>query len=384
MKKDICFMALGGGQNVGASCYYLRLGEANIILDCGIGYNDNVVFEPNVRSLLSSPFIESLSQIDQIFISHAHMDHVGYLPKLAGNYTVGKMYMTSLTAVLAEYQLYDKNYVCTKHNRNVENERLVMKHLLDSIVHVSYNKSIDFGRYKVTFYPAGHIPGAAMILFEYGRKRILYTGDYSIAPSPLTNGCMLPEGINPDIVIICGLHAKHSNYCKHDGRLARTLKDIENYLHRGNSVYCQVSQLSKGIEFLRMINIYNEQQGNKYNIYLDDVVMNIVNKLETLSVPLLTPKNYSLSNLMRPRNCIVIGYGDYSYDYGMERIKVDFSLHENFFEMAGFIKKLNPKQAVVVHCAPGNDDYSIEQYLMNDAYCRTQFIFADNTEIYYL
>lgn len=37
MNKDIYFMPLGGGQSVGASCYYLRLGESNIILDAGTG-----------------------------------------------------------------------------------------------------------------------------------------------------------------------------------------------------------------------------------------------------------------------------------------------------------------------------------------------------------
>ena len=74
-------MPLGGGQRVGASCYYLRLGEANLLLDAGIGVKDGVVSEPDLHSLLITPYVQSLNQIDRIFISHAHADHVGFLLK---------------------------------------------------------------------------------------------------------------------------------------------------------------------------------------------------------------------------------------------------------------------------------------------------------------
>lgn len=57
MEQDIYFMPLGGGQRVGASCYYLRLGNANIILDAGIGKEKGVIFEPDLYSLLLSPFM---------------------------------------------------------------------------------------------------------------------------------------------------------------------------------------------------------------------------------------------------------------------------------------------------------------------------------------
>lgn len=48
MEQKIYFMPLGGGQRVGASCYYLRLGESNLILDAGIGIENGVIFEPGV------------------------------------------------------------------------------------------------------------------------------------------------------------------------------------------------------------------------------------------------------------------------------------------------------------------------------------------------
>ena len=71
MNTDIAFIPLGGGQRVGASCYFLRLGDVNIILDSGIGIEDGMEFSPDLHFLKTSPFLQSVSQINHIFISHA-------------------------------------------------------------------------------------------------------------------------------------------------------------------------------------------------------------------------------------------------------------------------------------------------------------------------
>ena len=176
MEQDIYFMPLGGGQRVGASCYYLRIGDTNIILDAGVGRENGMEFEPDFYTLVTSPFLQSMSQINQIYISHAHADHVGYLLKLMKHANRADVYMTEITKLLSEFQLYDKLYF---NGRNVKNEgaRLAAKSLLEKVATVSYMQKMDFGKYKVLFFPAGHIPGAMMILFDDGKRKILYTGD---------------------------------------------------------------------------------------------------------------------------------------------------------------------------------------------------------------
>ena len=94
MNHDIVFIPLGGGQRVGASSYYLKLGESNIILDAGTGVEEGVEFEPDFHCLLSSPFIQSMNQVGQIFVSHAHMDHIGCLLKLMSQTKHSTVYMT--------------------------------------------------------------------------------------------------------------------------------------------------------------------------------------------------------------------------------------------------------------------------------------------------
>jgi len=65
MQQDIIFIPLGGGQRVGASCYYLKVGDANIILDAGIGIDDGLEFGPDFHFLIRTPFIQSMAQSEK-------------------------------------------------------------------------------------------------------------------------------------------------------------------------------------------------------------------------------------------------------------------------------------------------------------------------------
>ena len=83
---------------------------------------------------------------------------------------------------------------------------------------------------------------------------------------------------------------------------------------------------------------------------------------------------------------LISAKNNYNFSLEYEVVKIDFSLHEDFSGMEEFIKRINPKLAVFVHCAPeyeqGED--TIEQRLMTDIECRTQCIFAEEKEIYKL
>lgn len=380
MNNDITFIPLGGGQRVGASCYYLNINGANVLLDAGTGVDGDIEFKPDFHCLKTSPFVQSMSQINQIFISHAHMDHIGSLLNVMCEADHASVYMTEITKAFAGYQLYDRAFIGGKAGR--EESRLAAQSLLEKVASVSFMQTIDFGRYKVTFYPAGHIPGAMMMLFETRRRKILYTGDYSLSSTMLTQGCTLPEGLNIDTVIMCGLHAKHPEYSRKTNALYKEI----NYILRcvemdGASIRCRISQLSKGIEFLKALNEWNTFQ---VPVYLDTSVMNMIEKMERLSVPILNQNNRPMGMTTPKEPHIYITAERSEYDTRYRNIRVDFSLHEDFAEMKLFLKKLNPKLAVVVHCGKENSvfDQTIEQEMMLDSDCRTQFIFAEEGEIY--
>lgn len=381
MNRDIFLMPLGGGQRVGASCYYLRLGDNNILLDAGIGFEEGVVFEPDLYSLLTSPFIQSMNQINQIFISHAHGDHVGYLFRLMKSAERPSVYMSEVSYLLTEYQLYDKNFMLG--GGRTEEERLGAKFILDKIVKVSYMRTMNFGGYKVTFLPAGHIPGAVMLLFEFGRRRILYTGDFSLEKTALTDGCLLP-GEQVDTVILCGLHAKHPGYRKRSDSLYGVINNIFSMVDRGRSVMCHVQQLSKGIEFIKTLNQYNTQG---IPVYIDRSILKVVEKMEQLAVPVMDANDRVMTErIPLGPHIYVTAEGEGRGREVYEQVRVDFSLHEDFSGMMETIRAVDPKLAVLVHCAKAYapQDLTIEQVMMRDGECRTQFIFAKEKELYRL
>lgn len=103
--NEILFSPLGGVQSVGGSCYYLKLGQENILLDCGLGIKHGVYQGPNLYSLLENDCIQSFSQLTRLFVSHAHLDHIGYLPTLYRDAPDINTYMTDIICTLSDLQL---------------------------------------------------------------------------------------------------------------------------------------------------------------------------------------------------------------------------------------------------------------------------------------
>lgn len=373
--KDILFSPLGGGQEVGANCYLLKLGNDNLLLDCGIGNNRYMKYAPDLYTPLKQGLLQSLQQISKIFISHAHLDHVGFLGEILKENNTSAVYMTEVTKILTGIQL--KNCSLFKHKRNKQ-LNLYNSLLETRCTPVSFYQEIPFKDYSVTFLPAGHIPGAMMLLIRYAGRNILYTGDYSVNSTAFTSGCQLPNE-KIDILITCGLHARRSTHVK-NSNLNRRFMHLSYYLDNGISVACNVHQLSKGIELLKLLNKYYH---NEVPIYVDESAMQVIKLLENKGIPIMEKNNYLLKNGIEKYPCITLSNKQHYFGGRFHSEDIDFSLHDDFNETVDFIKKINPAQAVIIHSPPEKnyDDISIEQVIMRDADCRTQFIFPENGEI---
>lgn len=382
MDKNVKFMALGGAQSIGESCYFLKLGSNNILLDCGAKKIKGIFKGPEFLRLYESGLVDSPKNISEIFISHAHMDHIGYLEYLISDIGDTPIYMTEVTKVLSDYQFYGK--LDCKRKLLTTSGVMLKEKLLNKIISISYLQKIYNKEYNVEFYPAGHIPGAMMTLIEYQGRNILYTGDYSLKSTLLTNGCYIPQDKNVDVLIVCATHAKHANYIN-ENTLENKIKNIFWKVRTKKYVNCSVSQLSKGVEILKYLNNFKKKCGIKIPIYIDESIWKIIEKLEESNVNLLEDGNYYFHSeklnqpyirISNERDC-VRNRKEYTYN-------MDFTLHDNFADIITFIKQINPKTAIVVHSSQGMDwnSTTIEQILMYDPDCRTQFIFPEVGEIY--
>ena len=351
----IILMALGGAQEVGASCYYLKLGGYNFLLDCGTGLSSGVVFSPSFDALLHTNYIQDLNQISNVFISHAHLDHVAALPNFLQLNQRAVVYMTDFTFQIAELQLGTKFSAMMK----------------ERVSRVTFLQKLPLEDLSISFHQAGRIPGAMMTLFNFRGKKILYTGDYSTEATELVDAANFPRE-EIDTLIICAVHARHSMYRKNDWATTRILHTIQSALKSGRKVFCRVNQISKGVELIALIKKYLPQA----EIFMDNKVMRMIHCFESQHIPIMNVHMHPLEGFVRMPSVIVSTHQPRIFR-DTEIVDANFSLHDDFNSVVNLVAKVNPKVCVVVHSPPDkfNVNMTLEQALIRDADCRTKFIF---------
>lgn len=185
---------LGATGTVTGSKYLLTTGNQKILIDCGLFQGDKTLAQKNW-----SPFPIPPEQIDAILITHAHLDHTGYLPKLTQLGFRGKIYTTPSTAELLKILLLDSAHLQEEealyHNRTCCPDARPLYTVQDAnqalaqIVPVKFVSPLQLGNLSIDFIHAGHILGSAFIrvaITENGKKTvILFTGDMGRAHSPI-------------------------------------------------------------------------------------------------------------------------------------------------------------------------------------------------------
>jgi len=160
------FIPLGGADEVGRSCYLVGDGKKYVMLDCGESPKSG---NPPNFDLLEG------KKIIAVLISHSHRDHVGALPSLFKRVKALKVFSTELTKKLSNVILQDAIRV---KKRKGKVPAPILPELEKNWRTRKYGEEfkLDEG-ITATFKDAGHIPGSAQILLNWGGIKIHYTGD---------------------------------------------------------------------------------------------------------------------------------------------------------------------------------------------------------------
>ena len=184
MSVNITF--LGGSGTVTGSKYLVQHDGRRLLIDCVLfqGYKQ-------LRLRNWTPLPVAPNQINAVLLTHAHLDHSGYLPLLAKEGYSGHVYATSGTRDLCRILLPDSGHIqeedaafVNRHGFSKHETALPLYTRQDALDSLHLLKAVEFGisfqpipLWRATFSAAGHILGASSVLLEVAGRRILFSGD---------------------------------------------------------------------------------------------------------------------------------------------------------------------------------------------------------------
>ena len=195
-RSDSRLQFLGATDSVTGSRFLVESAGRRILIDCGLFQGYKLLRDRNRLAFPVAP--ESL---DAVLLTHAHLDHTGYLPALVRDGFDGPVYTTKGTAELCSLLLPDSGYLL-EEEANFARKRKSSRHenprplytaedavtSLESFRPRNFDQEIDLGGgIRATFIPAGHILGAAQIRLSVGESTLHFTGDLGRANDPLMN-----------------------------------------------------------------------------------------------------------------------------------------------------------------------------------------------------
>jgi metallo-beta-lactamase family protein len=188
MKTKLTF--LGATRIVTGSKYWLSLGHKNYLIDCGLFQGP-----PELEDLNWAPLPINPREIDAVILTHAHIDHTGYLPRLVKQGFAGPVYASEATCALASLLLPDSGFL-QEEQASFANQKGYSRHkpalplytYNDALQALQLLKPIKIGQpfaldehFAVKMYPAGHILGSTFlecVISENNQKfKLVFSGD---------------------------------------------------------------------------------------------------------------------------------------------------------------------------------------------------------------
>lgn len=236
---------LGGAGAVTGSKYLIDLGEFEFLVDCGLFQGRK---ELRARNWDDLPI--ALDQLDAVILTHAHLDHIGYLPRLVRQGYQGPIYCTDATAELAKILLLDSGKL-QEEEAEYARKKGYSRHEIPQPLYTMEDAEAVFPLLKpqafdkpfsihpgvdATYFHAGHILGAAILKVQIKgdsqTKKLVFSGDLGRFNDPvLFPPTLLPKA---DILWIESTYGdRKSSSQRPETELAKAINDT---FHRGGLV----------------------------------------------------------------------------------------------------------------------------------------------------
>lgn len=175
----------GAARTVTGANFLLESGRTKLLVDCGLIQGEFCCEDANFH-----PFPYEPGKISAVFVTHAHLDHIGRLPNLVKEGFEGKIYSTAPTRDLALLSLEDSIYILAEEAERRGRQPLFNEEDVSRLEKywevVDYEQELNAGKdISVRLLDAGHILGSSFVEITSQGKTIVITGDIGNPPTPL-------------------------------------------------------------------------------------------------------------------------------------------------------------------------------------------------------
>lgn len=271
---------LGGARTVTGSCFYLSGHGKQILVDCGMHQGKDA------DEINRKPFEFNPPEITCMFLTHAHIDHIGLVPRLVREGFRGKIVTTAAAADIAELMLYDsaniQEYDTEWHNRKAVRsggkliEPLYTGTDVDAVLPLIERKSYDkletlCDGIRYRFVDAGHILGSSTleVWFMDGseEKKIVFSGDIGKKDNPIVNDPSFVE--HADYLTVESTYGNRNHKNMKDS-IDELVDIVKTTFARGGNVIIPSFALGRTQDLLFILNkLVRQGRLPKIKVYID-------------------------------------------------------------------------------------------------------------------
>ncbi|HLC98441.1 MAG TPA: MBL fold metallo-hydrolase [Candidatus Nanoarchaeia archaeon] len=271
----------GATKEVGRSCVeVITAGKNRFLLDAGIKFSDAGTEFP-------SPVIEP-SGLKGVFISHAHLDHTGYIPLLDANGLRCPIFATEPTKATTKMLLMDAFKIGRiRHEHLGYGEENIAK-ALSWMRRVKLDRKGSIGDIEFEMFDAGHIPGSASVLIEANeKKRLFYTGDINTTDTRLLKKAEAEyKDLGEIDMMITEATYGGREHPKREKEEKEFIESIKSTIDNGGSVIVPVFAEGRSQEIMLIL----DKIGLEVPVYLDGMAIEATRMIREFPSSVKDPK----------------------------------------------------------------------------------------------
>ncbi|MBR4447184.1 beta-CASP ribonuclease aCPSF1 [Methanobrevibacter sp.] len=265
--------SMGGFKEVGRSSMLLQTPNSRVLLDCGV----NVAAPDNKSAFpyLNAPEF-SIEELDAVIISHAHLDHCGFVPYLFHYGYDGPVYCTTPTRDLTTLLQFDHLDIAHREGNPLPFTSKHVKQAIKNTITLDYGEVTDISPdIRLTLHNAGHILGSAISHMHIGdgAHNLVYTGDFKYEPSRLLEPATIRFPRAETVIMESTYGGKEDVQPSRNNAEKEMMKTIYKTLKRGGKVLVPVFAVGRAQELMVVLEEYMRHgMIEEVPIYIDGMI----------------------------------------------------------------------------------------------------------------